>query len=126
VVQGDHWGGEWPREQFRKHGVQYEPSKKTKSDIYLEFLPLLNSHRVELLDHTRLIAQLTQLERRTARSGHDSIDHPKGAHDDVINSAAGALVMAADIRQQPIYVSEEALRRASLPSRYTNPIYGRY
>ena len=35
-VYGDRYGGEWPREQFRKHGVNYEPSEKTKSDIYIE------------------------------------------------------------------------------------------
>ena len=27
-VYGDRYGGEWPREQFRKHGVNYEPSEK--------------------------------------------------------------------------------------------------
>jgi len=94
-VTGDHWGGEWPREQFAKHGIRYVPSDKVKSAIYLEFLPLLNSGRVELLDHPRLISQLCSLERRTARGGKDSIDHPKGAHDDVVNSGAGALVLAA-------------------------------
>jgi len=32
------------------------------------------------------------LERRTAQGGRDSIDHPPGAHDDLANAAAGALV----------------------------------
>jgi hypothetical protein len=31
-------------------------------------------------------------ERRVARGGRESIDHPPGQHDDVVNSAAGALV----------------------------------
>jgi hypothetical protein len=30
-----------------------------------------------------------------ARSGKDSINHPDGGHDDLINAAAGALVLAA-------------------------------
>jgi hypothetical protein len=30
--------------------------------------------------------------RRTARGGRDSIDHAPGAHDDLANSACGALV----------------------------------
>jgi hypothetical protein len=47
-----------------------------------------------LLDHPRLVAQLCALERRTARGGRDSIDHPPGAHDDVANAAAGALVLS--------------------------------
>ena len=35
------------------------------------------------------------LERRTARGGRDSIDHGPGAHDDIANAVAGALVLAA-------------------------------
>jgi hypothetical protein len=38
--------------------------------------------------------QLVGLERRTARGGKDSIDHCPGAHDDVANAAAGAIVTA--------------------------------
>jgi hypothetical protein len=58
-------------------------------------LPLLNSRRVDLLDNKRLFNQISGLERRTARGGRDSIDHAPGAHDDVGNSAAGALVRVA-------------------------------
>jgi hypothetical protein len=54
----------------------------------------VNAGRCELLDVPRLSAQLTSLERRVARSGKDSIDHPPGAFDDVANAAAGALVLA--------------------------------
>ena len=43
TVYGDRYGGEWPREQFRKHGVNYEPSEKPKSELYRDLLPLLNS-----------------------------------------------------------------------------------
>jgi hypothetical protein len=94
-VVGDRYGGEWPVERFSEHGIAYETSERTKSDIYRELLPLLNSRKVDLLDHSRLVNQLCSLERRTARGGRDSIDHPPGAHDDLINAAAGALVLAA-------------------------------
>jgi hypothetical protein len=94
-VRGDRYAGEWPREQFRKHGVTYECSEKSRSDLYGELLPLINSCRASLLDDKRLIGQLVGLERRTARSGKDSIDHVSGGHDDVANAAAGALVMAS-------------------------------
>jgi hypothetical protein len=67
----------------------------SKSDIYRELLPLVNSGRIELLDNTRLVAQLCFLERRTARGGRDSIDHPPNGRDDVSNAAAGALLLAA-------------------------------
>jgi hypothetical protein len=82
------------------HGVDYQTASQPKSDIYLTLLPLINSGRVELLDHPRLTAQLCALERRTARGGRDSIDHAPGAHDDVINAAAGAFVYAAQRRAQ--------------------------
>ena len=94
TVRGDRYGGEWPREQFRKRGIAYEVGDLSKSALYGELLPALNSGRVELLDHPRLVAQLAGLERRTTRSGKDSIDHAPGAHDDLINAAAGALVSA--------------------------------
>ena len=93
-VEGDRYGGEWPRERFNVHGIEYRCSEKPKSDLYRELLPIMNSAQCELLDNARLAAQLCSLERRTARGGRDSIDHPPGAHDDLANVAAGALVRA--------------------------------
>jgi hypothetical protein len=90
-VIGDRYAGEWPVEQFREHGITYEQSAKPKSDLYGAFLPLLNSKKCDLLDNDRLINQLIGLERRTARSGRDSIDHAPGGHDDVANAVAGVL-----------------------------------
>jgi len=94
TVVGDRYGGEWPAERFREHGITYEPAERPKSDIYREVLPILNSGRAELLDLPRLTTQLCGLERRTARGGRDSIDHAPGAHDDLANAVAGALVRA--------------------------------
>jgi hypothetical protein len=93
-VTGDRYAGEWPREQFRKRGISYEAAVKAKSDLYRDLLPLINSRRCELLDHPKLITQFTGLERRIARGGRDSIDHAPGAHDDVANACAGALLGA--------------------------------
>lgn len=95
-VTGDRYAGDWPRERFAAHGIGYEASERTKSDLYREMLPLVNAGRVELLDLPRLAAQLAGLERRVARSGKDSIDHAPGGHDDVANAVAGALVLAAE------------------------------
>jgi hypothetical protein len=88
-VVGDRYGGLWPVEQFSKFGIRYEQSAAPKSDLYRDLLPLLNSGRIELLDHPRLIAQLTALERHVSRGGRDSIDHPPGARDDLANCVAG-------------------------------------
>jgi len=90
-IVGDRYAGEWPRERFRVHGVTYEPAAKPKSDLYRDLLPAINSRSVDLLDHDRLLNQLVGLERRTARSGRDSIDHVPGGHDDVANAVAGVL-----------------------------------
>ncbi len=112
-VTGDRYAGEWPRERFRTHGIQYDLSEQPKSDIYRDFLPVLNSGRAELLSVPRLASQLVGLERRTARSGRDSIDHAPGGHDDVANVAAGALLLAAAGGQtQPVrFLSPTESRR---------------
>jgi hypothetical protein len=94
-VTGDRYAGEWPREAFKKHGITYELAEQPKSSLYQNFLPLLNSRRVELLDIDKLVTQLTSLERRTSRGGRDVIDHSPNAHDDVANAAAGVLVQLA-------------------------------
>jgi hypothetical protein len=94
-VTGDRYGAEWVRERFRTAGIDYRASDLSRSEIYLEFLPLLNSGRVKLLDNPKLVAQITGLERHVLRSGAETIDHAPGGHDDVANAAAGALVQAA-------------------------------
>ena len=96
-VTGDRYAGEWPRERLRTHGIQYELSEQPRSDLYRDVLPLLNSGRVELLNLPRLASQFCGLERRTSRSGRDSIDHAPGAHDDIANVVAGALLMAKPV-----------------------------
>ena len=93
TVTGDRYGGEWPRERFAAHGIRYAPAEMVRSELYLALLPLLNSGKVDLLDNPRLVSQLCGLERRTARSGKDSIDHAPGQHDDIANAVAGACVL---------------------------------
>jgi hypothetical protein len=113
-VCGDRYAGEWPRERFRMCGVTYELSEKPKSDIYRDMLPLLNSRKVQLLDNRRLISQLHGLERRTARGGRDSIDHGPGAHDDIANAVAGALVIA--VANIPMVISDAVLAWSGQPA----------
>jgi hypothetical protein len=92
VGHKDHHAKSGPVEQFAKHGIKYVPADKTKSEIYLAALPLIKSHQVRLLEHTRMISQLVDLERDTTRGGRDSISHPPGAHDDLANVACGGLL----------------------------------
>lgn len=92
TIIGDRWGGDWVREQFRKNSIDYTPCELDKSQIYAEFLPLVNSHRIELPDIKQLTTELCNLERKN--SVKPRIDHPPGQHDDLINSVAGAAVFA--------------------------------
>ncbi len=101
TVCGDRYAGEWPRERFAVHGITYIVAEKTRSDLYRDLLPELNSKSVALLDNQKLIAQLVSLERRTGR-GKDIIDHAPGAHDDVANAVAGALLLAVAVAEDPL------------------------
>ncbi|OGL26573.1 MAG: hypothetical protein A3G44_15645 [Candidatus Rokubacteria bacterium RIFCSPLOWO2_12_FULL_73_47] len=104
-VTGDRYGAEWVRGAFERCGITYDTSARTRSELYAELLPLVNARRVELLDHQRMLAQLAALERRPVASGREAIDHPQRGHDDLVNAAAGALVLAhADAAEAPLRV----------------------
>jgi hypothetical protein len=88
TVFGDRYAGMWPVEAFDKVSIRYEQLGRTKSDCYLDLLPMLNSGRIHILDHPKTINQICSLERRTARGGKDSIDHAPGSKDDCANAVA--------------------------------------
>ena len=111
TVTGDRYAGEWPRERFQVHGIRYEPAELNRSELYLSFLPLLNSGRLELLDHPRMVSQFCGLERRTSRGGRDTVDHAPGSHDDIANAVAGAAWLASASKSFPAHAfSAEASR----------------
>lgn len=117
TITGDRYGAAWVRDRFAANGITYEPSEKSKSDIYRELLPILNSERCRLLEVPKLEAQLTSLERRTTRgSGKETIDHPqiKGAHDDVANAVAGAIVSVNSV-SKPLVITKELMELAKRP-----------
>ena len=86
--------GEFPRELFGKHGIAYDLAKQTKSELYRDLLPLLNSGRIVLPRNDRLQGQIVGLERRTSAVGRDTISHPDRGHDDVANAVAGAAALS--------------------------------
>ena len=110
-VQSDKYAGSWVVESLAAQGIRCEQSAEPKSSLYTNLLPLLNSNRIELLDHPRLVAQLCGLERRTARGGRDSIDHAPGGHDDLANAVAGAAGLA--LANQGVVVTSELLQRVT-------------
>lgn len=94
TVTGDRYAAQWVVSAFLANGISYLHSSRSRSELYLELLPAINSASVRLLDLPKLTQQLSSLERRTSRTGKDSVDHPRGGHDDLANAAAGALVLA--------------------------------
>lgn len=94
-IHGDRYSGQWCAQAFEKWNVSYRPSDLPKSALYLELLPRLNSKSVRLLDHAKSVNQICNLERHTARGGRDSIDHPRGSHDDIVNAIAGVVATIA-------------------------------
>lgn len=114
-VVGDRYGGAWCQEPFQRRCIRYEPADRPKSDLYRDALPLLTSGQVELLDSTKLKAQLVGLERRTARGGRDTIDHAPNAHDDLANAALGVVAELARLRQPHRQGLLHLTRAASCP-----------
>ena len=83
---GDHYGGEFVKEPFRKHGISYEAEERSVKGSVAK----PPQRPIVLPRHDRLVAQICGLERRTGRSGKDSIDHAPNGHDDLANAVAGA------------------------------------
>lgn len=92
-LEGDRVGGVWLRDLLSKRGISYFLASLTKNQIYREVLPRFNTNSVLLVDNFVLHKQLKRLERKLSRSG-DIIDHPPGEHDDLANSACGAIYRA--------------------------------
>lgn len=116
-VQSDRYAGEWVTSSFRDHGVRVTPAKMTKSEFYLEVMPMLNNGRVELLDSPRLRGQLKALQRRPRAGGKDMIDNfTKGGHDDCANVCAIACVSAAGGGEdEPVRVHHLGMGRKLAP-----------
>jgi hypothetical protein len=94
-VTRDHYAAEWVSAAWRDCGIRCERSELTKSEIYLECLPLFARGVVRLPDHPKLLRELRLLERHTHRSGKDTVSHGRGGGDDYPNAALGALHLLA-------------------------------
>jgi hypothetical protein len=97
-VVGDNYSGEWVSQAFKAAGVDYTRSELPKSGLYLEGLPAFSRGAISIPNHPLLIRELRLLERRTARSGKDSVDHGPSGSDDHANVLFGAMYL---LRQRP-------------------------
>ena len=96
-IGGDNYATGFAQELVSATGLSYQPSKKSKSQLYQDpFLPLLNSKLIVLPRHDKLISQICGLERRVKPTGGEDITHPTHGHDDIANAVAGAAMLAYD------------------------------
>jgi hypothetical protein len=100
-VTGDNFAKEWVAGAWRKLGFEYVQSKKPKSDIFLEVIPLWLRGVVRIPNLPTLVRELRLLERQTHRSGRDTVNHPRGEHDDYANVVCGALWLLAKKEMRP-------------------------
>lgn len=114
-VTGDRYAGEWPSEEFRKHNIRYESSPMTKSELYLELLPMVMGGTVELPDNKDLFNELRSLERRTRSQGRDLVDHPPRGHDDLANAVAGAAASTAKAKKRAGVMFKTKQRYGNIP-----------
>ena len=91
AVTGDRFGKEWVQAAWRKTGIAYVQSDLTRSDIYLECIPLFSRGLVRLPDHQKLLRELRLLHLQRHSGGRQSVDHPRGEHDDHSNAVCGVL-----------------------------------
>jgi hypothetical protein len=105
TVFSDRYGSAWVTDAFSRHGIRLQYSPKTRSELYLETLPLLGTGQVRLLDIPKLRTQFLSLKRRITRAGKDEVDHPGGGYDDLANAVAGACVMASGVTGGKIHWS---------------------
>ena len=102
-VAGDRYAGAWVPTEYSRHGITYEPTSGTRSELYASFAPALNSGVIELPPCDVLERQLAALERKTTRGGRDIIDHARGAHDDRANAVAGVVAELAKRRSDQVF-----------------------
>jgi len=95
TVVGDNYARDWVAGAWRKLGFEYLRSPKPKGAIYLEALPVFTRGLARLPDHGRLVRELRLLERRTHRSGKDTVEHPRNGHDDHANVVCGVFSLLA-------------------------------
>ena len=121
TVSGDRYAGEWPREAFSKHGITYAPAEQNKSDIYLAFLPLLNSgpRRTCSTIRGRLRSWRAWSDVRRAADATASIMRPaltttsltqSLAHSSCVSAATGPMRIAPEVMRR-IHRNREIRKR---------------
>lgn len=110
AVIGDKYAGDWPKQEFAKHGVSYTKAEVDKSRSYIECEPLFAQRRIQLLDDEAMLTEFRLLEKRYKLGGKTpTIDHPRGGHDDRANATALAIAKLAESFHAAIDIGDGGL-----------------
>lgn len=90
-VWGDHYAPGWIEAEFSRHGIAYRRCEPTRSEFYLNTVPILARGAARIPDHAKLVRELRSLERQAHRNGKETASHPRGGHDDFANVVCGLL-----------------------------------
>ncbi|HWK87027.1 MAG TPA: terminase [Xanthobacteraceae bacterium] len=88
TVEGDNYAASWVSTAWESFGVRYRRAEKPKSALYIDGLPAFTRRQISIPNDETLIRELRILERRTSRSGRDTVSDPAGnsTHDDSANA----------------------------------------
>ena len=111
-VKGDRYAAAWPVSAFARHGITYWHATLDASALYLHALPAFTAGRVRMPDLHRLADQLCGLRRHIASGGRETVQHPRGAHDDLANAVAGLLWMLTPVEPTMRFVEPILITRS--------------
>lgn len=110
-ITGDTYGGKFFQAEYARHGISYVVCTLSPSQLYEAMEPALNTGRIRLVNHARLIEQLGALTEKGGRIGHKY-----GGHDDFANAAAGLCWLLGDAARaswSPDAIQVHGVRAAS-------------
>jgi hypothetical protein len=101
-ITGDRYSAAWVEESFKKESIIYSQSELNKSKLFLELEPLINTQQILIPKDKNLINEFFNLERKTGRSGRDSVDHPPKGSDDLANAVAGCAHLLTSLQDSAL------------------------
>ena len=104
AVSGDLVSKGFQAEAWARHGIAYRENSTSASDLYAAVLGPVLAGRVDWINHPVMIAEFRGLVESARATGKPRVTHPGGQHDDLANSAAGALVLALSQRRRKLLV----------------------
>ena len=100
TVTGDRYGKLWVQQAWRDLLGAYVESPLYAWELYLEALAPFNRGLVELPPDLALVREFKSLQRVAGRSGRESVEHPRGCHDDLANSVVGCLRLLSRVERK--------------------------